>query len=84
MLTACLLYTHTVKMVLCNANQLNIKNHHMLKCLERKKNSFNIIVIPLTEPIERISQYDTDNLDFTVDAEVKIQSKHSTQSKTGM
>jgi hypothetical protein len=58
----------------------------MLKCLERKKNSFNIIVVPLTKPIERISQYDTDNLDFTGDSDVKIQSKHTTQSsqsKTG-
>jgi hypothetical protein len=61
----------------------------MLKCLERKKNSFNVIVVPLTQPIERISQYDTDNIEFTGDSDVKIQSKHktqstqSTQSKTG-
>lgn len=79
MLTVCLLYTHTVKMVLCDKNQLNIKNHHMLKCLERKKNSFNVIVIPLTETI-RISQYDTDNLEITGDSEVKMESKHTTQS----
>ena len=50
-------------MVLCNINQLNIKNHHMLKCLEKKKDSFNIHVLPLTRPVNRIDQYDKDNIE---------------------
>ena len=80
MLTVCLYYTHTVKMVLLNTtNTRNIKNNHMLKCLERKKNSFNVFVVPLTEPIERISQYDTDTLECTGDSEAKIESKHKTK-----
>ena len=84
MLTVCVFYAHTVKMVLLNTtNTRNIKNNHMLKCLERKKNSFTVFVVPLTEPIERISQYDTDTLEFTGDSDLKIESKHSKQSKTG-
>ena len=63
-------------MVLCNNNSLNIKSHHMLKCLEKKKNSFNVYIVPLTKPIERIDQYDKDNIDI-VDTNIIIKSKHT-------
>jgi hypothetical protein len=50
----------------------------MLKCLERKKNSFNVIVLPLTKPLDRINQYDTDTIEFTGNStDIRIESKHS-------
>ena len=61
-------------MVLCNKNELNVKNHHMLKCLEKKKNLFNVYVVPLTKPIDRIDQYDKGNIDIE---NIVIKSKHS-------
>ena len=65
-------------MVLCNINQLNIKSHHMLKCLEKKKDSFNIYVLPLTKPVNRIDQYDKDNIDIDIEnnKNIIINSKH--------
>jgi len=63
-------------MVLCNINQLNIKNHHMLKCLEKKKDSFNVYVIPLTKPIDRIDQYDKVNIVIVNNDNIIIKSKH--------
>ena len=53
-----------VKMVLCNNNSLKLKDHHMLKCLEKKKNSFDVCIVPLTKPIDRIDQSDKDNIDI--------------------
>ena len=35
-----------------NENQINIKNNHMLKCLEQKKNAFKVFIVPLTEILE--------------------------------
>ena len=64
-------------MVLCNINQLNIKNHHMLKCLEKKKDSFNIYVLPLTKPVNRIDQYDKDKDDNIENKNIIINSKHT-------
>ena len=69
-------------MVLCNNNQLNIKNHHMLKCLEKKKDSFNVYVVPLTKPLDRIDQYDKDNIDIVDNKNIIISSKHSKQNST--
>ena len=63
-------------MVLCNNNSLNIKNHHMLKCLEKKKDSFNVYVVPLTKPIDRIDQYDKDNIVIVNNDNIIIKSKH--------
>ena len=34
--------------LLSNDNSLNIKNYHMLKCLEKKKTNFNVVVVPLS------------------------------------
>ena len=69
-------------MVLCNINSLNIKNHHMLKCLEKKKDSFNIYIVPLTKPINIIDQYDKDNIDIVGNNNIIINSKHSNQNNT--
>jgi len=38
--------------LLCRENHINIKNNHMLKCIEKKKNSFNIFVMPLKNILE--------------------------------
>ena len=41
-----------IKMVLLsNDNQLNIKKTHMLKCLEKRRNTFKVLVVPLQETV---------------------------------
>jgi len=47
--------------LLCNGNHVNIKNNSLLKCLEKKKNSFNIFVIPLKEIEEKSNDIYTIN-----------------------
>ena len=69
-------------MVLCNNTELNIKNHHMLKCLEKKKNSFNVYVVPLSKAVDRIDQYDKDNIDIVDNDNIIIKSKNSNQHNT--
>jgi len=54
----------------------------MLKCLERKKNSFNVHIVPLTKPLDRIDQYDKDNIDIVDNGNITINSKHSKQNNT--
>jgi uncharacterized Fe-S cluster protein YjdI len=71
-------------MVLCNVNSLNIKEHHMLKCLEKKKKVFNVHIVPLTKPADRIDQYDKDNIDIMDNGNIIINSKHSKQNNTGL
>ena len=69
-------------MVLCNKNSLNVKNHHMLKYLEKKKDSFNVYIIPLNKPLDIIDQYDKDNIDIIDNNNIVINSKHSKQNNT--
>jgi hypothetical protein len=64
-------------MVLCNKNSLNVKEHHMLKCLEKKKNSFDVYIVPLTKPVHRIDQYDKDTITIEENKDITINSKHS-------
>jgi len=64
-------------MVLCNTNSLNVKEHHMLKCLEKKKNSFHVYIVPLTKPVYRIDQYDKDTIAIEDNKDISINSKHS-------
>ena len=47
--------------LLCNNNQFNIKKNHILKCLEKKKESFNIFVVPLNKTIDK---NDTNNINL--------------------
>jgi len=54
----------------------------MLKCLEKKKNSFNVYVVPLTKPIDRIDQFDKDNIDIVYNDNIIIKSKNSNQNNT--
>ena len=54
----------------------------MLKCLEKKKDSFNIHVLPLTRPVNRIDQYDKDNIDIVDNDNIIIKSKNSNQHNT--
>jgi hypothetical protein len=35
--------------LLSNDNPLNIKNYHMLKCFEKKKTNFNVVILPLSK-----------------------------------
>ena len=64
-------------MVLCNKNSLNVKDHHMLKCLEKKKNLFDVYIVPLTKPVNIIDQYDKDTIDIEENKDISINSKHS-------
>jgi len=52
----------------------------MLKCLEKKKNAFNVHIVPLSKPVDRIDQYDTHNID---NSNIIISSKHSKQNDHG-
>ena len=47
--------------LLSNDNPVNIKNNNFLKCLEKKKNSFNVFVIPLKEIEEQSNNIYTIN-----------------------
>jgi hypothetical protein len=38
--------------LLSNNNPLNIKQYHMLQCLQKKKESFNIFVLPLNKTLD--------------------------------
>ena len=40
--------------LLCSENQICVKNNHMLQCIERKKNSFQVFVIPLTKKEDEV------------------------------
>ena len=44
--------------LLSNNNQLDIKKYHILQCLQKKKESFNIFVVPLNKTLDK---NDTDN-----------------------
>ena len=35
--------------LLCAEHQIRVKKNHMLECIERKKNSFQVFVIPLAK-----------------------------------
>lgn len=39
--------------LLSSDNQLNIKKYHILQCLEKKRESFNVIVIPLDKTLDK-------------------------------
>ena len=54
----------------------------MLKCLEKKKDSFNVHIVPLTKPVDIIDQYDKDNIDIVDNDNIVINSKHSKQNNT--
>jgi hypothetical protein len=49
--------------LLCNDNPSNIKKNSMLQCLNKKKQNFNIFVIPLKEEEKLISN----NIDLNID-----------------
>ena len=51
--------------LLSNDNPLNIKNNHMLKCLEKKKQNFDIMIIPMKEKIIIEESNKNINLDFS-------------------
>jgi len=54
----------------------------MLKYLEKKKDSFNVYIIPLNKPLDIIDQYDKDNIDIIDNNNIVINSKHSKQNNT--
>ncbi len=63
--------------MLCNINSLNVKEHHMLKCLEKKKNSFDVYIVPLSKPVNWIDQYEKDTIAIEDNKDISINSKHS-------
>jgi len=55
-------------MVLLNSNNnFDIKKHHILKCLEKKKEKFDIFVVPLKNVIDKNdnNQIKNNNIDFS-------------------
>jgi hypothetical protein len=53
--------------LLCNENPINIKNNHMLKCLNKKKENFNIFIVPLEETLKEQNKDEFINLNITFD-----------------
>jgi hypothetical protein len=51
--------------LLSNDNPTNIKKNHMLKCLEKKKQNFDIMIIPMKEKIIIEESNKNINLDFS-------------------
>jgi hypothetical protein len=51
--------------LLSNNNQLNIKQYHMLQCLQKKKESFNIFVIPQNKKLDEIIEKNN-NIDMNL------------------
>lgn len=50
--------------LLSNDNHMIIKKNHMLKCLEKKKNSFKIFVETLKEQLKEEETVKSNNIDF--------------------
>ena len=60
--------------LLCQENNINFKNNHMLKCLEKKKNAFNIFVIPQQNTLNEVeidNNYKNVKIDNLSDLEIK-------------
>ena len=52
--------------LLSSDNQLNIKKYHILQCLEKKRESFNVIVIPLDKTLDKtLDKNDNKNLNIS-------------------
>jgi hypothetical protein len=53
--------------LLNNNNNFDIKKHHILKCLEKKKEKFNIFVVPLKNVMDKNddNQIKNNNIDFS-------------------
>lgn len=50
--------------LLSNDNHMIIKKNHMLKCLEKKRNSFKIFVEPLKEQLKEEETVKSNNIDL--------------------
>jgi hypothetical protein len=58
--------------LLSNNNQLNIKQYHILQCLQKKKESFNIFMVPLNKTLEETIEKNN-NIDMNInDKDIKI------------
>ena len=58
--------------LLSSNNQLDIKKYHILQCLQKKKESFNIFVVPLNKTLDK---NDTNNLNLIDCKNVNISDK---------
>ena len=50
--------------LLSSNNQLDIKKYHILQCLEKKRESFNVIVIPLDKTLDKNDTDDKPQVEF--------------------
>ncbi len=59
--------------LLCSENNINIKKNHMLKCLEKKKQSFEVFTLakPLKEE-HLLEECNTINIVDLTDKDVKV------------
>ena len=53
--------------LLCNDNSVNIKKHHILKCLNKKRYNFKVEVIPLEETLKEENIFINQNLNINFD-----------------
>ena len=47
--------------LLCSENNFNIQKNHILKCLNKKKENFNIFIIPLEKSLKEENTYINQN-----------------------
>jgi hypothetical protein len=50
--------------LLSSDNQLNIKKYHILQSLEKKKESFNIFVVPLNKTLDKNDNNDINLMEY--------------------
>jgi hypothetical protein len=53
--------------LLCNDNPINIKNVHILKCLNKKRDNFKVKVVPLEESLKEENIFINQNLNINYD-----------------
>jgi hypothetical protein len=50
--------------LLSSNNQLDIKKYHILQCLQKKKESFKIFVVPLNKTLDKNDTDDKPQVEF--------------------
>jgi hypothetical protein len=61
--------------LLCNDNPLDIKKNHMLKCLNKKKENFNIFIVPLDESLKKTLKEENTIIDQNIDINLNLNNK---------
>jgi len=61
--------------LLCSANNININKNHILKCLNKKKENFNIFIIPLEKSLKEENTYINQNQNQNINMNINFDDK---------